>query len=116
MTTLISGKIVATSTCSEFVRIINFSNQGDRLDNFSLHCSFSESIILRASPHLLTRPPYLARGLLAHVVALRFQNSIFFLKLKKDKTIKPEKRGIFTSAYFLKSPVVIPFLPRKGKG
>ena len=37
----------------------------------SLHFSISETVILRASPLTLTRPPLLARGLLAYAVALR---------------------------------------------
>ena len=35
----------------------------------SLYLSISETVILRASPLMITRPPCLARGLLARVIA-----------------------------------------------
>ena len=47
-----------------------------------VHCSISESTILRASPHLLTHHPCSIRGLLAHAVTSRFKNLIFSLSLK----------------------------------
>ena len=57
----------------------------------SLHYSISESIVLRASLSLFTRPPCLGRGLLAHEVE-------FSLKFSNQKI------------------TVIPFLPKKGQG
>ena len=64
------GKKIATLRCSGFPQDHYLRIKETDLIIVSLHFSIIESVILRASPHIFTRPPCSVRGLMAHIYLL----------------------------------------------
>ena len=108
MTILIQGKKVATYGCSEFPQDHNFPIKEIDLIIVSLHCSISESIILRASPLLFTRGPCTDKDSLAHEVTSC--SNISSLRINKPN------KGALEIHTPLEIPSSDPFLPKIEQG